>query len=55
MDNITKYKIDKILELYGDRVVDKFEEIFSRATLSNNPDVAVEILDYLNSSITDVL
>lgn len=55
MDNITKYRIDKILELYGDRVVDRFEEEFSRATLNNNPDVAVEILNYLNSSFLDVL
>ena len=55
MDSITRYKIDKILELYGDHVVNKFEEVFSRATLSNNAQVAVEILDYLNSSFIDVL
>jgi len=55
LDNITRYKINRILELYGDRVVNNFEEEFSRATLSNNPDVAVEILDYLNSSFVTAL
>lgn len=57
MDNITKYKIDKILELYGNCgiIVDNFQDAFSEATLNNNPDVAVEILNYLNSSFTDAL
>lgn len=57
MDNITKYKIDKIIEIYGkcEIVVDNFKEAFSEATLNNNPDVAVEILNYLNSSFTDAL
>ena len=55
MDSITRYRIDKNLELYGDRVVKAFEDEFSMSTLKSNPETAVEMLDYLSQAFAKTL